>query len=270
MDPTGPAAVIAAFALAAAVALLLPGRSTVRRRLRSSTDTGRAVAGWQRISRGVPGAPTAETRSRVAMTAGGVCGVVVLSLGSGAGAGSGPGPGPFLGPILVGVSAVVAYVASGRIVSPATRRRRRRLAVDLPGALDLMAACLAAGLPVRGAAAAVAGAYGGPLAEDVGGVLAQVAIGDSEAHAWLRLGDDPVWSLVARDLARSVESGSTLVDLLRTHAERSRKEWHAVIVARARTVGVRSVLPLMTCYLPAFMLVGIVPVIAGAVPRLLG
>ncbi|MPN43713.1 hypothetical protein SDC9_191273 [bioreactor metagenome] len=101
-------------------------------------------------------------------------------------------------------------------------------------------------------------------------MLAQVAIGDSEAHAWLRLADDPVWSLVARDLARSVESGSTLVDLLRTHAERSRKEWHAVIVARARTVGVRSVLPLMTCYLPAFMLVGIVPVIAGAVPRLLG
>ncbi len=267
MDPAGPAATVAALALATAVALLLPGPPRAGRRLRPPGHSGRAAAGWERIARGVPGAPTAETRSRIAMTAGGICGVVALSLGTG------PGPGwagQLLAPVLVGLSAAVAYVASGRIISPATRRRRRRLAADLPGALDLMAACLAAGLPVRGAAAAVAGAYGGPLAEDVGGVLSQVAIGDSEAHAWLRLADDPVWSLVARDLARSVESGSTLVDLLRTHAERSRKERHALIVARARTVGVRSVLPLMTCYLPAFMLVGIVPVIAGTVPRLLG
>lgn len=261
MDPGASTVTLVAAALAAAVALVLPEPPAGRRRLRTGTGRPWWLARWERFARPVPGAPTAETRARVAMTAGGIAGVAVLTLAPGAGS---------VAPLVVGSAAAIAYLVSGRIVSPATLRRRRRLAADLPGALELMASCLAAGLPVRGAAAAVAGAYGGPLAEDVGGVLAQIAIGDSEGHAWLRLAADPAWSLVARDLARSVQSGSTLVDLLHRHAERARKERHAAVVAAARTVGVRSVLPLMTCYLPAFVLVGIVPVIAGTLPRLLG
>jgi pilus assembly protein TadC len=171
--------------------------------------------------------------------------------------------------VLTVAVALVAYVGSGRIIAPAERRRRTRRRADLPGALELMASCLRAGLPVRGAAAAVAAAHSGPLADDIGVVLAQIAIGDSESRAWLRLAHDEAWGLVARDLARSVESGTTLVELLQAHADRGRRERHAAVVAAARTVGVRSVLPLMTCYLPAFMLVGIVPIIAGAVPTLL-
>lgn len=256
-----PTVMVVAVLLAAAVGLLVPDSPGGPRRLRTGAGRPWWLARWERFARPVPGAPSAETRARVAMTVGGLAGAVVLGLVPGAG---------WSAPLLVGAGAGVAYVASGRIVSPATLRRRRRLAADLPGALELMASCLAAGLPVRGAAAAVAGAYGGPLADDVGGVLAQIAIGDSEGHAWLRLADDPVWSLVARDLARSVQSGATLVDLLHRHAERARKERHGVIVEAARTVGVRSVLPLMACYLPAFLLVGIVPVVAGTLPRLLG
>ncbi|WOP19071.1 type II secretion system F family protein [Raineyella sp. LH-20] len=259
--PEDPTALLVAALLAAAVGLVLPEPPGGPRRLRTGAGRPWWLARWEGFARPVPGAPATETRARIAMTAGGLAGVVVLGLAPGGG---------LLAPLLVGASAAAGYLVSGRIVSPATVRRRRRLAADLPGALELMASCLAAGLPVRGAAAAVAGAYGGPLADDVGGVLAQIAIGDSEGHAWLRLADDPVWTLVARDLARSVQSGSTLVDLLRRHAERARKERHGAIVEAARTVGVRSVLPLMGCYLPAFLLVGIVPVVAGTLPRLLG
>lgn len=254
MDPWFPAA-----AAALGLALLLPDRSTALRRLRGPGHTRGGRWPWRSLLRPVRGAPGRETRARIAITAGGAAAVLALAAGS-----------PGLTPLVTALCGAGAYVGSGRVVSPGERRRRERLRAELPGALDLMALCLAAGLPVRGAAAAVAGVHGGPLAEDVGGVLAQVAIGDAESRAWLRLADDPVWDVIARDLARSVESGTALVELLQTHADRARRERRAAVVARARTVGVRSVLPLMTCYLPAFMLVGIVPVVAGAVPRLLG
>ena len=35
-------------------------------------------------------------------------------------------------------------------------------------------------------------------------------------------------------------------------------------------MGVRTVLPLMVCFLPAFMLVGVVPIVAGVVMGMLG
>ncbi|QGF22831.1 type II secretion system F family protein [Raineyella fluvialis] len=259
MDPGSALATVVAALAAGVVGLVVPAPPRGPRRLLGERAASWPVRAWERLARPVPGAPDPETRARVAMSAGGAAGVVVLSTAAG-----------WFAPLIVMAVAAGAYVASGRVVSPAERRRRRRLAADLPGALELMASCLAAGLPVRGAAAAVAGAFGGPLADDIGGVLGQVAIGDAEARAWRRLVDDPVWSMVARDLARSVESGSALVELLQAHADRARHERHADVLARARTVGVRSVLPLMACYLPAFLLVGVVPVIAGTLPHLLG
>ncbi|SDB80746.1 Type II secretion system (T2SS), protein F [Raineyella antarctica] len=249
---------LVASALAGAVALLVPPGSGARRRLADPARRKGPGAWWDHCCRPVPGALGSEARVRIAITAGAVGALVSLAAGA-----------VGLFPTLTGVLALAAYVASGRIIAPTERNRRARRRADLPGALELMASCLRAGLPVRGAAAAVAATHGDPLADDIGIVLAQIAIGDSESRAWLRLAEDESWGLVARDLARSVESGTTLVELLLTHADRARREGHAAVVAAARTVGVRSVLPLMTCYLPAFMLVGIVPIIAGAVPTLL-
>ena len=237
-------------------ALLVPGPSATRRlRDRRIGHEDRV----QRLLRPVPGACAEETRARVAITsaaAGVLLAAAVGALGLFAVLGAGFG--------------AVGFVVAGRVVTPAARRRRARQRAELPGVLELIAASLRAGLPVRGAAAAVAAASPGPLADDIDLVLAQVAIGDAESRAWLRLAEDPVWGPVARDLARSVESGTTLVELLQAHAERARRERHAGVVAAARTVGVRSVLPLMACYLPAFLLVGIVPVVAGTIPTLLG
>ncbi len=254
MDGWLPAA-----ALALVVGLLLPSPPTTPRRLAEQARGEGPEGAWRRLLRPVPGAPSAETRAQVAITAGAVVAVITLTTGA-----------IGLAAVLTAAVAGVAYVASGRVVAPAERRRRARRLADLPGTLELMASCLRAGLPVRGAAAAVAAAHSGPIVDDIDGVLAQIAIGDAESRAWLRLADDSAWGLVARDLARSVESGTALVELLQTHADRARREHQAAVISAARTVGVRSVLPLMTCYLPAFMLVGIVPIIAGTLPRMLG
>ena len=89
------------------------------------------------------------------------------------------------------------------------------------------------------------------------------------AQAWSELADDEVWGPVARDVARSARSGTSLVEVLYVHADEARLARREVTLQRARTAGVRSVVPLMACFLPAFILVGVVPIIAGLLERLL-
>ena len=72
-----------------------------------------------------------------------------------------------------------------------------------------------------------------------------------------------------RRLGRSVESGTLLVTTLRHHAVQARERRQASLQVVARSVGVRSVLPLMTCFIPAFLLLGVVPTVASALSRAL-
>lgn len=164
---------------------------------------------------------------------------------------------------------VVVVVALGRVEPRAARQRRQVLVLQTPQALELMASCLAAGLPVRGACGVVVDAFDGPVAEDLGRVRSSTDLGVSDADAWLQLADHHQLGPAAADLARSVESGTLLVDTLRHHAVQARGRRGAALQVVARSVGVRSVLPLMTCFIPAFLLLGVVPTVASALARAL-
>ncbi|GAA3574900.1 hypothetical protein GCM10022197_34950 [Microlunatus spumicola] len=170
-----------------------------------------------------------------------------------------------LGPVV----ALAVVVLLGRVEPAATRRRRQVLVLQTPQALELMASCLAAGLPVRGACRVVVDAFDGPVAEDLGRVRAATDLGVADADAWLQLADHAQLGPAAADLARSVESGTLLVTTLRHHAVQARGRREAALQVVARSVGVRSVLPLMTCFIPAFLLLGVVPTVASALARAL-
>jgi Flp pilus assembly protein TadB len=150
------------------------------------------------------------------------------------------------------------------------RSRRQRLVLEAPQALELVAACLAVGMPPRQACAAVTEAFDGPVADDLGRVLRAVELGTSDSQAWRALQGHPQLGPAAADLARSVESGTELVSALRSHAATARDRRRAALQQAARAVGVRSVLPLMTCFLPAFLLLGVVPTVASAVLHAFG
>jgi pilus assembly protein TadC len=145
------------------------------------------------------------------------------------------------------------------------RSRRQQLIMEVPQALELMAACLGTGLPARTACAAVVRAFEGAVADDLGQVLALQQLGVPDAAAWRTLHDHPQLGLAAADLARSVESGTSMVEGLRHQAAAAREARRSVLQVRARTVGVRSVLPLMMCFIPSFLLLGIVPAVVSAV-----
>lgn len=168
-------------------------------------------------------------------------------------------------PVLAPLLALTGAVVLGRLEPGRNRRRQQRLVLDLPQAFELLSACLAAGMPLRTATAAVATAFDGPVAEDLGRVLTLVDLGTPDVEAWRVLAGDPAWAGAAVDLARSVEAGTMMVEVLVHHATQARSRRRAELEVRAKAVGVRSVLPLMTCFLPAFMLLGVVPTVASAV-----
>lgn len=170
-----------------------------------------------------------------------------------------------IGWLVMPLLTVVSVVVLGQLEPARSRQRAARLVFDLPQALELLSACLAAGMPLRQATRAVADAFEGPVAEDLGAIVSQVDLGISDAEAWGSMRDDAQWSAAAVDLARSVESGTMMVEVLVHHAEAARQLRRAALEVRAKAVGVRSVLPLMTCFLPAFMLMGVIPTVASAV-----
>ena len=163
------------------------------------------------------------------------------------------------------VVAATGVLVLGWIEPRSARTRRQQLIMEVPQALELMAACLGAGLPARTACAAVVRTFEGAVADDLGQVLALQQLCVPDAAAWRTLHDHPQLGLAAADLARSVESGTSMVEGLRHQAAAAREARRSVLQVRARTVGVRSVLPLMMCFIPSFLLLGIVPAVVSAV-----
>jgi hypothetical protein len=75
--------------------------------------------------------------------------------------------------------------------------------MELPHAMEPLAGCIAAGLPVRTACAAVVQSFDGSVADDLGQVLSLMDLGVADAEAWRTLHEHPQLGLVAADLSRS-------------------------------------------------------------------
>ncbi|MBB1501775.1 type II secretion system F family protein [Propioniciclava sp. MC1683] len=169
-------------------------------------------------------------------------------------------------------SAWAAGVLDGlRAVLPrrAAVDRDRALRASVPQVCDLLAVCLDAGRPTRTALRVVASVLTGPVADELRGVLQRIELGLDEAEAWASLSSVAGYREVGRDLARSVRSGLGLAGLLRQHAADARREAAAEDLVRARAAGVKSVVPLMVCFLPAFIALGVVPLFGSLVTAFL-
>lgn len=145
----------------------------------------------------------------------------------------------------------------------AARERRQRLARDLPSAADLLAACLGAGCHFEAAAEAVAQAVGGPLSEVLRATIAAIRLGGDPVRCWQRLERDPALAPLGRTLARAAASGAPVADAVSRLAEEQRREQRWAAETAARRVGVQAVAPLGLCFLPAFVLLAIVPMVSG-------
>ncbi|KPM53068.1 secretion system protein [Frankia sp. R43] len=69
-------------------------------------------------------------------------------------------------------------------------------------------------------------------------------------------------------IGRTESSGARLATTLTRISTRARQETHAAAIGAARRAGVLAVAPLGLCFLPAFLLLGVVPIIIGTAPDL--
>jgi len=122
---------------------------------------------------------------------------------------------------------------------------------------------LRAGAPIDRAAAAVADALGGPLGVRLQRTARSLRLGAEPAEAWQHLaGVDGADRLIAAAV-RSSASGGALAGALGRLADDLRADRALAVEAAAQRAAVLVVLPLGLCFLPAFLLVGVVPVLIG-------
>jgi Flp pilus assembly protein TadB len=151
----------------------------------------------------------------------------------------------------------------GRLEPPSQVRRREAVQRQLPLAVDLLAACAEAGQPSDRALGVVAQAVPGPLGARLAAMSARLSLGVDPVAEWRRLRSDTTLAPLARTMLRSLESGAPLSSGLRRLAADRRRELRTAGQVRARRVGVSSAAPLGLCFLPAFMLIGVVPTVVG-------
>jgi hypothetical protein len=174
---------------------------------------------------------------------------------------------------LAAVAAAVTAACAASLLLPADRGRARRREPPPASAaltLDLVAACLrgGAGLPAALRAAAAALSAGAdrwctePADALAGGTPAQVAFAD-----WLAL---PAWAPAARVLIRTSATGAPIADALRGLASRTRAELAHMSILRARRRAVTGLAPLVCCFLPAFVLLAVVPLVLTMLQALRG
>ncbi|MDR2974548.1 MAG: type II secretion system F family protein [Propionibacteriaceae bacterium] len=161
------------------------------------------------------------------------------------------------------------WLGLGRLEPRRIQEERQAALHDLPNALDCVQACVRAGQPLRNAIEIVRDTVHSAVSSRLATVINAVSVGMSDAEAWGTLKDDPVMGAVARDLARSAEWGTAVTEVLAGHSVELRRRGRSVRLTKARSVGVQTVLPLGLCYLPAFILLGVVPVLVGGVATLL-
>lgn len=163
------------------------------------------------------------------------------------------------------VAAGACWWATGRMEPPSVRRRRERLAASVPHAVDLLAACLSAGLSPSAAVEQITAAVDDPLAGEFAALSSRLRLGVDPGTVWRDLATHPQLGGLGRTISRAVDSGASVAHAMLRLADDLRQRNRAEVETRARAVGVKAALPLGVCLLPAFVLVGVVPLVAGSV-----
>ncbi|MDO7868492.1 type II secretion system F family protein [Nocardioides jiangxiensis] len=237
--------VLAAVA-AAAAALLATARRAPRHLPRVESDPGRARGG---LDQGL----LRRWRALFALLAGSL-GVTVL--------------GGTWGVVVAVGAAIVVWVACTTVESPAARHEREAARRGLPYVTRLLAVVLAGGQSVPSALAVVAAALPGPASAPLARACSSLGVGVATDEVWAELATTPGLEPLGRALQRASESGARVADVVERLATRLAAEERAGVEDRARTVGIRAAVPLGLCLLPSFLLLGIVPVVAGALSSL--
>ncbi|CCQ14709.1 putative type II secretion system integral membrane subunit [Rhodococcus sp. AW25M09] len=135
---------------------------------------------------------------------------------------------------------------------------------------DLLAACLLSGLPVATAAAAAAPSAPTSFAVALRKAADLLELGADAETAWDAVAHDPETEALARMARRSARAGSSMASAMSELAATQRTRAEDASAAAAERAGVLISGPLGLCFLPAFICLGIIPVVIGLAGNVLG
>ncbi len=184
----------------------------------------------------------------------------------------GIGAGALLGWTFGGTIGLIAGAGAGFYLIRMLRKRENApssieaaaVARDTPVFIDLLAATLASGATMQSSLlAAVNAMQDSPIKTRLAPVLAAIELGADPRDAWSSLRHEPVLGQLAISVMRSYDTGAGLEPVLVGIATEMRREHRSRVEVAARTAGVKAVIPLAVCFLPAFFVLGVVPIVAS-------
>jgi tight adherence protein C len=172
-------------------------------------------------------------------------------------------------PALAAVPVVVAVAAPVLAGRRDRAREEAQLHDQLPDVVDLLALTTAAGLPIGAALVAIAGRPGGPLGATLARAGALVRHGGSTGEALALLGGlSPAVRPLVDALVQHDRYGTPLLPALERVAIEARARRRRRAEEAARRLPVTLLFPLVLTTFPAFVLLTVVPLLAGSLGSL--
>jgi hypothetical protein len=161
--------------------------------------------------------------------------------------------------LVVGLGAATGIIVTARAGEPPPMA-----APDaVPVVVELLAGCLDAGLTMPAALEAASVAGDQVTADACRATAAALRRGAPAAEAWQLWTVDPWLQPVAQSTVRTTQSGASVADELRRVATRIRSRRHARLQRRVQQSSIWVVVPLGLFFLPAFVLLAVVPIVVG-------
>lgn len=164
----------------------------------------------------------------------------------------------------------VAYRLMSAAESKAGRADSALRRAQLPSAIDVLVLMLRTGSAPTTALAHAATVVTGALAEDLRRLAALQLMGTPPHEVWAEVAADPALGPLAVAANRSVDSGAALADSWAKVAADLRAERGVRNEVLARRAGVAVLAPLGLCFLPAFICLGVVPIVIGLAADVFG
>jgi tight adherence protein C len=169
-----------------------------------------------------------------------------------------------MGMFVAVVGIVAARFLPERLLKVRAARRAELVLAELPGALDLLAISVEAGLGFDAALARVADVVDGPLSEELNVMLSEIRVGEARPVALQRLADRLGVNDVAvftRAVIRADQLGTSLAQTLRVQAEDARVRRQLAAEEKAGKAPVKMLLPTILFIFPALFVVVLGPAV---------
>lgn len=202
--------------------------------------------------------------------------------------------GPAMGPGVAALIIVILLCAAAMLLMPRRRRWRGVAAtadsggdsadgkasggtpwqgpqLDAAVLLELAAAMLEAGSSLEHALEVLGEVCGGQIGNSLRTVVSALRLGADWNQAWAAArteGSTMVLAQLQSALSFAATTGAPSSALLSAQAQQLRRRRHREAEQRAAALGVKLVLPMGTCSLPAFVCIGVLPVLLALLPAL--